>query len=73
VKVRTADTASLGRLLRTAIGGIRTVRATKTTIVLETVKEGTHLPLPSRRTTASNGGDATTPDSTAHEATHAAR
>jgi Lrp/AsnC family leucine-responsive transcriptional regulator len=44
-KVRVADTAALGRLLRDRIGTIPTVRATRTTIVLETVKESATLPL----------------------------
>lgn len=45
VKVRAPDTTSLGRLLREGIGAIATVRSTKTTIVLQTVKEGTRLPV----------------------------
>jgi Lrp/AsnC family leucine-responsive transcriptional regulator len=47
VKVRLADTAALGRLLRDGVGGIKTVRSTRSTIVLETVKETSHLPLTS--------------------------
>jgi Lrp/AsnC family transcriptional regulator, leucine-responsive regulatory protein len=39
VKVRTADTESLGRLLREQIGAIESVRSTRTTIVLHTTKE----------------------------------
>jgi Lrp/AsnC family leucine-responsive transcriptional regulator len=46
MKVRTRDTASLGRLLRERIGAIATVRSTRTTIVLSTVKESSHLPIP---------------------------
>lgn len=46
VKVRTLDTTSLGRLLRERIGAIPTVRTTRTTIVLATVKESMHLPIP---------------------------
>ena len=45
LKVRTADTAALGRLLRDRIAHIGTVRSTRTTIVLETVKDVTTLPL----------------------------
>ena len=45
VKVRVADTAALGRLLREKVGAIGTVRSTRTTIVLETVKETGRLPL----------------------------
>lgn len=45
VKVRTRDTESLGRLLRESLGSIPFVRSTRTTIVLETVKETSHLPV----------------------------
>ena len=45
VKVRAADTEGLGRLLREKFGTISTVTSTRTTIVLETVKESTVLPL----------------------------
>ena len=45
VKVRTRDTASLGSLLRDAIGSLPSVRSTRTTIVLETVKETMDLPI----------------------------
>jgi Lrp/AsnC family leucine-responsive transcriptional regulator len=44
VKVRTADTESLGLLLRERLGAIETIRSTRTTIVLQTVKETTELP-----------------------------
>lgn len=43
LKVRAADTESLGRLLREGFGSIATVRSTRTTIVLETVKESASL------------------------------
>lgn len=46
VKVRTADTEALGRLLRDRIGVIPTVRSTRTTIVLSTLKESSALPVP---------------------------
>ena len=46
VKVRAEDTTSLGRLLRERLGSIPTVHSTRTTIVLETVKETGRLPLP---------------------------
>lgn len=46
VKVRTANTESLGLLLRERIGAIESVTSTRTTIVLSTVKETTDLPLP---------------------------
>jgi Lrp/AsnC family leucine-responsive transcriptional regulator len=45
VKVRTADTESLGKLLREKIGAIESVTSTRTTIVLSTVKETTDLPV----------------------------
>lgn len=45
VKVRTRDTASLGTLIRDAIGSLPSVRSTRTTIVLDTVKETTDLPI----------------------------
>ena len=46
VKVRTRDAEQLGLLLRTRIGRIPGVRSTRTTIVLETVKETARLPIP---------------------------
>jgi Lrp/AsnC family leucine-responsive transcriptional regulator len=46
VKVRTEDTEALGRLLRERIGAIDSVRSTRTTIVLGSVKESAGLPLP---------------------------
>lgn len=45
VKVRVADTDSLGKLLRERIGAIKTVRSTRTTIVLGTLKETYKLPV----------------------------
>src|SRR5690242_21379156 len=45
VKVRVADTESLGMLLRERIGAIKSVRTTRTTIVLGTVKETYRLPV----------------------------
>lgn len=45
VKVRTRDTESLGRLLREQFGPIPFVRNTRTTIVLETVRESAQLPI----------------------------
>lgn len=45
VKVRVADAAALGKLLREHIGAIPNVRSTRSTIVLETVKETAPLPL----------------------------
>jgi Lrp/AsnC family leucine-responsive transcriptional regulator len=45
VKVRAADTESLGVLLRDRMGRLPTVRSTRTTIVLHTVKEDPSLPI----------------------------
>ena len=45
VKVRTAGTESLGRLLSERFGAIPTLRSTRSTIVLSTVKETMDLPL----------------------------
>ena len=45
MKVRARDTKSLGRLLRDRIGSTGAVESTRTTIVLETVREGGRLPL----------------------------
>ena len=44
VKVRVANTEALGNLLRDGIGAVKTVRSTRTTIVLSSLKE--HAPLP---------------------------
>jgi Lrp/AsnC family transcriptional regulator, leucine-responsive regulatory protein len=49
VKARTEDTEALGRLLRERFGSIKTVRSTRTTIVLSTVKETAKLPLERKR------------------------
>lgn len=45
VKVRVADTAELGRLLREGFGAIECIRSTRSTIVLTTIKETAQLPL----------------------------
>ena len=45
VKVRVANTEALGRLLRERFGLIPTVRSTRTTIVLTTIKETATLPI----------------------------
>jgi len=45
VKVRVPDARSLGRLLRERIGAISAVRSTRSTIVLETLRESAQLPL----------------------------
>lgn len=44
-KVRVADTEALSELIKTKIGKISTITSTRTTIVLETVKETSNLPL----------------------------
>jgi Lrp/AsnC family transcriptional regulator, leucine-responsive regulatory protein len=46
VKVRALDTEALGRVLRDRIGAIPTIRSTRTTIVLQTLKEIATIPLP---------------------------
>jgi Lrp/AsnC family leucine-responsive transcriptional regulator len=46
VKVRTADSAALMALMRTQFAQIPTIQSTKTTIVLETVKEEQKLKIP---------------------------
>ena|SRR5215468_4160321 len=45
LKVRAADTEALGRLLRDRFGAIESIVSTRTTIVLETVKETSALPV----------------------------
>ncbi len=52
VKVRAADPEALGRLLRERFGSIPSVRSTRTTIVLGTVKESGQLPLPEHESLA---------------------
>jgi Lrp/AsnC family transcriptional regulator, leucine-responsive regulatory protein len=57
VKVRAPDTESLGRLLRERFGAIPTVRSTKTTIVLQTIKETLELPNIQRAEDVEEGSD----------------
>lgn len=45
LKIRTKDTEALGRLLRERIKPIPTVLGTRTTVVLQTFKETTELPV----------------------------
>ena len=45
VKVRVSDTEALGKLLRDSFGSLPTVRSTRTTIVLSSVKETAQMPL----------------------------
>jgi len=49
VKIRTNDSASLMDLMRNAIGKIPNVLSTRTTIVLETVKEQQQLVIPTNK------------------------
>ena len=49
VKVRVADTESLGRLLRERFGRLKGVRNTRTTIALRTVKDSARLPVPGEK------------------------
>jgi Lrp/AsnC family transcriptional regulator, leucine-responsive regulatory protein len=55
VKVRARDAEQLGVLLRTRIGRISGVVSTRTTIVLETVKETSRLPIPQPDETVASG------------------
>jgi Lrp/AsnC family leucine-responsive transcriptional regulator len=52
LKVRSRDAKSLGRLLRERISSIGTVQSTRTTVVLETMRESAQLPLEIHRETA---------------------
>lgn len=45
VKIRAADTEAFGRILRERLGKIATITSTRTTIVLETLKETVELPI----------------------------
>ena len=45
VKVRARDTDDLYRILRDEFGQFKTIRSTRTTIVLKTVKESARLPV----------------------------
>jgi Lrp/AsnC family leucine-responsive transcriptional regulator len=64
LKVRTRDTDALGLLLRERIGAIESVRSTRTTIVLGTVKESASLPLGA--SPSLDGGRARLPVSPGH-------
>jgi Lrp/AsnC family transcriptional regulator, leucine-responsive regulatory protein len=48
IKIRARDAEHLGQLLRSRVARIPGVRSTRTTIVLETVKETSRLPIPKR-------------------------
>jgi Lrp/AsnC family leucine-responsive transcriptional regulator len=45
VKLRVTDTAALAALLRNEFGHIETIKSTRTTIVLETIKEQATVPI----------------------------
>ena len=47
-KVRVASPRELGRLLQEKLGSIETIRSTRSTIVLDTIKETSVLPAPGR-------------------------
>ena len=49
LKVRARDAKTLGRLLRERIGSTGMVQSTRTTIVLETLRESSQLPLEAAR------------------------
>lgn len=46
LKIRVADTQALAQLMRDRLGPISAITSTRTTIVLETLKETSLLPLP---------------------------
>jgi Lrp/AsnC family leucine-responsive transcriptional regulator len=47
VKVRAKDTEDLTRILRNSLGKIKSIKSSRTTLVLSTVKESSLLPIPS--------------------------
>lgn len=51
VKVRVADSASLIELMRSRFSKISTIQSTRTTIVLETLKEENKLVIPKKQST----------------------
>lgn len=50
IKVRAASTEALGRMLRSKLGAIPSVTSTRSTLVLETIKESGQLAIPSATT-----------------------
>lgn len=46
IKIRVADVEALGRLLREKVGAIPAIRSTRTTIVMETLKESATVLIP---------------------------
>lgn len=59
VKLRCADTEELARILRERFGRIPTIRSTRTTIVLNTLKETARLPLGRLDASRDGAADAT--------------
>jgi Lrp/AsnC family leucine-responsive transcriptional regulator len=55
LKVRCEDAESLGRLIRDRLGAVAQITATRTTVVLETVKETMALPRPASRNEGRHG------------------
>ncbi|UCD64000.1 MAG: Lrp/AsnC family transcriptional regulator [Candidatus Zixiibacteriota bacterium] len=49
VKLRVGGNEELGRLLREKIGAIHSIKSTRTSVVLETLKEGANLPVTETR------------------------
>jgi len=58
VKARARDAEAVGRLLRERLGAIATISSTRTTIVLETVKETAALPFASAEEPADEAASA---------------
>lgn len=56
VKIRAPDPEALGVLLRERFKAIPTIRSTRTTVVLNTVKETSRLPLPENQEPADVAG-----------------
>lgn len=56
VKVRVPDTEALGALLRDSFGALSTMRSTRTTIVLSSVKESAQMSLPPAPARAGKSG-----------------
>jgi Lrp/AsnC family leucine-responsive transcriptional regulator len=48
LKIRARDAAHVSQILRERLGAVDGIRSTRTTIVLETIKEDCRLPLPAR-------------------------
>jgi Lrp/AsnC family leucine-responsive transcriptional regulator len=57
IKLRVADTEALGKVLRERFGTLPEVRSTRTTVVLQTIKETARLPLGDEDTAADAVGD----------------